>query len=77
LKREKTKPTPDQVEWLDRLSRAGGECYLWRPSDLEEIAVVLGKPWLLIVGELWTPDGKSHLAPGSMWIPGAGRRDGR
>jgi hypothetical protein len=41
LKREKTGPTDDQVEWLDKLATAGGEVYLWRPSDLDEIARIL------------------------------------
>ena len=33
LKRELEKPSPHQVEWLNRLSAAGVETYLWRPSD--------------------------------------------
>lgn len=84
LKRERTKPTPDQVEWLDRLARAGGECYLWRPSDLDEIAVVLRKRWAYVPwsfsidrGPRLSYAGTSDLEPGSMWIPGSGRRDGR
>lgn len=75
LKREKTRPTPDQVEWLDRLARAGGEVYLWRPSDLEEIGLVLAKrhDYISGHGELWH---QGHvLRPGSLWIPGHGRRD--
>ncbi len=63
LKREKTKPTPDQIDWLDRLARAGGEVYLWRPSDLDEIGRVLAAR-----NEL-------TFLPGSEWLPGIGRRD--
>jgi len=79
LKREKTRPTPDQVEWLDKLARAGGEVYLWRPSDLEEIGVVLSRRWMFYrVDQTLSPladyEGGS-IAPGSMWIAGHGRRD--
>jgi hypothetical protein len=41
LKREKTKPTPSQVEWLDGLAKANAEVYVWRPSDLDEIGEIL------------------------------------
>ena len=80
LKREKTRPTPDQVEWLDKLASAGGEVYLWRPSDLDEAALVLGRRWRFhaVEGE-WSLMGDQlrYLEPGSMWLPGTGRRDGR
>lgn len=33
---------PEQREWLADLLLAGAETYLWRPSDLDEIALVLG-----------------------------------
>jgi hypothetical protein len=82
LKREKTKPTAEQVDWLDRIAAAGGEVYLWHPSDLEEIGNVLGRR------RLFLPESRSlaatsgsdpdwNIEPGSMWLPGAGRRDGR
>jgi hypothetical protein len=79
LKREKTRPTPDQVEWLDKLARAGGEVYLWRPSDLTEIGLVLGTRWVYEDGSL-TRSGPVHpelqaFEPASLWIPGHGRRD--
>jgi hypothetical protein len=44
LKREKKVATPisaHQREWLDGLAMAGAEVYLWRPSDLDEIAAIL------------------------------------
>jgi hypothetical protein len=77
LKREKTKPTPDQIEWLDRLAKAGGEVYLWRPSDLEEIGFVLGRRWHFypLDGMLVGLDELNELAPASLWIAGRGRRD--
>lgn len=41
LKKEGGKPTAAQREWLTGLTRAGAECYLWLPHDLDEIAKVL------------------------------------
>ncbi len=41
LKREKGVLTPAQIEWLNGLARAGAEVYVWRPSDLDEIAQIL------------------------------------
>lgn len=41
LKREKTYPTPDQVNWLRALIAAGAEAYIARPSDLQHLAQVL------------------------------------
>ncbi len=49
LKREKGVPTPAQIEWLNGLAAAGAEVYLWRPSDLDEIAKILshrGRPMI-------------------------------
>jgi hypothetical protein len=66
LKREPktaTPVTPAQVEWLDRLAKAGGEVYLWRPSDLDEIALILA------------PHHPPTFTPASRWIPGTGRAD--
>ena len=43
LKREKAKVTPAQIEWLDRLGQCPQvEVYVWRPSDLDGIARLLG-----------------------------------
>ncbi len=75
LKREKTKPTPDQVAWLDRLAAAGGEVYLWRPSDLEEIGIVMGQRWRYDGNWNDLRGGRGHFLPKSMWLPGKGRRD--
>lgn len=81
LKREKTGPTDDQVEWLDKLAAAGGEVYLWRPSDLDEIAKILSGRWEPAArGERSNPTGlwtmrEGYWQPGSLWIPGQGRHD--
>ena len=32
-KRETAKTTPEQVDWLNRLTLAGAEVRVWRPSD--------------------------------------------
>lgn len=80
LKREKTGPTDDQIGWLDKLAAAGGEAYLWRPSDLDEIARILGSRAIFIRRELGlNPFLKTGSAAGwtpqSLWIPGQGRHD--
>lgn len=90
LKGEKGKPTPLQVENLDGLAKAGGEVYLWRPSDLDEIAKILGRRWTLEPAETIGPSPNltaTHFpprltareygswTPGSLWIPGEGRFD--
>jgi hypothetical protein len=69
--------TDDQRDWLDKLARAGGEVYVWKPSDLEEIARILSGRWdyswgadpglSTHIGNAWTPN--------SLWIPGLGRSD--
>ena len=35
------KPRPSQVEWLNALSRAGAEVYLWTEADYDEVAAIL------------------------------------
>jgi hypothetical protein len=72
-------------ESVDGLTIGGCEVYLWRPSDLEEIARILGKPWgfMRFVGGRHKIEVPPHLAtihdgywtPRSIWIPGAGRAD--
>ncbi len=44
LKREGKQPSPHQQEWIDLLTKCGGnvECYVWTPSDFETIARILG-----------------------------------
>ena len=44
LKSETGKPTPEQVEVLASLEKAGQEVYLWRPSDLETAKAILQGP---------------------------------
>lgn len=41
LKREGEHPRPDQVEWLNGLSRAGAEVYVWTLADFDEAASIL------------------------------------
>ena len=41
LKTEIGKTSPYQDEWIDALTRAGQEVYLWRPSQIEQIAEIL------------------------------------
>jgi hypothetical protein len=42
LKREKGELSPHQVEWLDLLKATGkAEVYVWRPSQIEDIANIL------------------------------------
>lgn len=73
-------PTPRQIEVLDDFVRAGCEVYLWRPSDLDEIAKILGKPWqfnpsvLTVPPRLFTTDA-GFWVPNSTWVPGVGRAD--
>lgn len=84
LKREKGKPTTNQIEYLDGLAAAGGEVYLWRPSDIDEIAEILRKRWTLVGAhendlrglQLDGAPG-SYWQPGSMWVCGGGRLDER
>lgn len=73
-------PSPLQVEWLDRLAAAGAEVYLWRPSDLEDIAAVLSKRWNFFAPAHYArgglgDDANPDWTPASLWIPGGGRAD--
>lgn len=71
-------PTAMQVEWLDRLARAGAEVYLWRPSDLDEIARILSQAshWERGVGlHAHENTGWRYWQPASLWIAGQGRAD--
>jgi hypothetical protein len=66
LKRELAVATPvtdAQKGWLDRLARAGGEVYLWRPSDLDE------------VGRILAHRGRPDFYAATAWLPGIGRSD--
>lgn len=41
LKSGKGQPTPEQRAWLDRLARAGQECYVWRDDDYDAVVATL------------------------------------
>ena len=41
LKRETGKVTPEQQVWIETLTRAREEVYVWRPSDWDSIVEVL------------------------------------
>ena len=44
LKSERQYPSDHQKHWLDILSKIPGvEVYVWKPSDFNEIAEILGK----------------------------------
>jgi len=78
LKREQGTPTETQREWLNALASAGAEVYLWRPSDLDEIATILGKRWTFekgIDGQRLLRTELVSYAPQSLWLPGVGRVD--
>ncbi len=67
LKREKGIVSANQTEWLNGLALAGAEVYLWRPSDLDEIAQILSKrarPETRPSCAWWPP------VVGSMAVPG-------
>lgn len=66
----------DQREWLDRIVKSGTEAYVWIPSDWEEIKLILGHVWRL-EGTTLTSKTFASWTPGSMWIAGEGRADGR
>jgi hypothetical protein len=75
LKREKTKPTPAQIAWLDKLARAGGEVYLWRPSDLDEIGLILSTRAVPTAAGGLVQTGRDTWHPRSRWVAGVGRMD--
>lgn len=67
--------TDEQRAWLDKLASAGGECYVWRPSDLEEIGCILSQRWSLVGHALAAAIDAPGWQPDSLWIPGVGRAD--
>ncbi len=56
LKRERTKLSEPQRDWLRALLDAGAEAYVARPSDLDALALILacrGAPWKTARGATW------------------------
>jgi hypothetical protein len=43
LKTQKGRVSEAQQKWLDALREAGVETYLWRPSDMGQVAATLMK----------------------------------
>lgn len=41
LKAEKGKVSAEQQEWLEAIEAAGGEAYVWRPSDWNDLQETL------------------------------------
>lgn len=41
LKRDGKEPTGPQWSWLDAFAKCGAECYVWHPSDIDEIRRLL------------------------------------
>jgi hypothetical protein len=72
LKRQGERPKPSQIVWLDALARAGGEVYVWKIDDLDDVVATLTRRWLYepmsqqlgLEGEWWTPR--------TLWIPERG-----
>jgi len=82
LKAEGGRLSDRQRAWLDRLAAAGGEVYLWRPGDLDDVGRVLSKRWMFVPSghgrpvlldgfEMWTPPclwtAPSDDRPGGRW----------
>ncbi len=65
--------SPHQEDVLTRLAKAGAECYLLRPADVDEFAKVLGRPWrydpvtLTLNPDAWRP--------AALWTPHGCRHD--
>lgn len=66
LRLKANKPTELQQEWLTAIASAGGEVYLWIPSDLPEIAQIMRSRATPPIGHF-----------GSCWLLEGGRADGK
>lgn len=66
LKTEKNKPSERQIVFMTGLAKAGSEVYLWRPSDYEEVAKVLGSRSTFAGGAL-TSATLGTWIPNSLW----------
>ncbi len=76
LKTEKGVVSDSQREWLTGLARGGAEVYLWRPSDLDEVARVLSKRWRFEGDRLRDALGDDLVwIPRSLWLPEGHRND--
>jgi len=71
LKSEHGKPTADQQRWLTGITAAGGEAYLWKPTDLDEAVCILQ----MRHDPLHPSLGKPKQIPCSRWHFSGGRMD--
>jgi hypothetical protein len=71
LKREGQKVRYTQRQWMNGLAAAGAEVYLWFPSDLDEVANVLGKRWTFVTDGPYDGPRLVHgfdaIRPVSLW----------
>lgn len=79
MKRQGERPRPTQVDWLDRLARAGGEVYVWTIEDLDDAVAVLTRRWLyepmsqqLGITTRVEPPETEWWQPRTLWIPERG-----
>ena len=75
LKREKARPTKDQVIWLDYLACQGFRVYIWRPTHLLNgtIGMILSREPTLGIGDgRWGID--ARCVPGDRWSTVAASR---
>ncbi len=75
LKTEKNTPSESQIHFMTGIAKAGGEVYLWKPSDVDEAVRVLGSRAVFNAeaGSLTGWDFK--WKPKSLWLPAGARRE--
>lgn len=79
MKRQGERPRPTQVDWLNRLARAGGEVYVWTLEDLDDVVAVLTDRWSYepVSQQLGRatqvePPAAKWWQPRTLWIPERG-----
>ena len=69
MKRQGETPRPTQIDWLDRLARAGGEVYVWTIEDLDDAVAVLTKRWAYDSSSQQLGFHAEWWQPRTLWIP--------